>query len=77
MGHWLVQDGRRCRPDRNSSSSPNGILSFWTSVRLHRRPKAWEQEIHRRLDAVEAGKSTEREAFAALAQLEARLREVR
>lgn len=38
---------------------------------------AWEQEIHHRLDAVEAGKSTERDAFAALDQLEARLREAR
>ena len=36
---------------------------------------AGEQEINRRLDAVEAGKSTERDAFAALDQLEARLRE--
>lgn len=38
---------------------------------------AWDAEINRRLDAVEAGQSAERDAFVALDELEARLRESR
>ena len=37
---------------------------------------AWEVEINRRLDGVEARKTTERNAFEALDEVEARLREV-
>jgi putative addiction module component (TIGR02574 family) len=38
---------------------------------------AWDAEINRRLDAVEAGQTTERDAFVALDEIEARLREAR
>lgn len=36
---------------------------------------AWDAEINRRLDAIEAGQTNEREAFAALDEVEARFRE--
>lgn len=36
---------------------------------------AWQMEINRRLNAVEAGQTSERDAFVALDEIEARLRE--
>ncbi|WP_221032416.1 addiction module protein [Actomonas aquatica] len=38
---------------------------------------AWDAEINLRLDAVDAGQTTERDAFVALDEIEARLRETR